>query len=807
MTDLPDFRPKKIADAELPDFRPRRNGNSAAEAPITVNGPGFSVNFPAGTDRATINNVMAEAHAKHQSAAQQQGSANPFMDLPNASGNDPFADIPDETSSNPFMNLPDAPKSGADKAAVVLKESAVPAVKSAARGAANWALPLAGDAIPAGAVASEMIGRTADRYLPEWAAPIGKYLGETALTASSLPMGLLMGAAKLDDGDIEGNSLPEMFDSAKLNHIDSSDAAWEQHPMAYGVGATLGVGAGMLTGSGAAATGSRGVVAGLKTLGKASATGAAIGAGEGFSSGYGADERIDGAIMGGLAGGVLGGGGVALAKGLPALGRGVRNSWLSLTDGERLADEHFADALRDNRMDYIGSALDAERRGRDAPDIGFADNYDLEDGADDLMGMDFLGRRGQRLAKDAANLSGDVSARMRDELDQRQSGQRDRIANTINGTFENGLDDPDSIEQRLRQAYDGEVAAKYNTADANPNGAHIWTENLQRVLSTSHGQAALKDAITRSADDATLKGQEFAEPVFERGSDGLMQYRGMRNSAGDVDPNATGLSFRFWDSVKKTLDDIASVAFRAGDKSAGAGPSTSARMLRDEIDAVVPEYREARAGASAYFGAGDAMEAGRKYAGNIGSTATVQMRKGMRAMGPAERQMFQQSFASEMLAKLDRKGDGANLVRDFDTPASRKKIAEVLGDHAAGAIEAAIRREKIMRISRDALSRGSDTAANMLSNAALGAGLDYTMGTGTGYAGLAAAFAPQNLLKAATRGGLRFARGKQAEAYAQRMSQLLLERDPQVISDMLAKIGNDQRFLSFLKAAGEGMGK
>jgi hypothetical protein len=126
MTDLPDFRPKKIADAELPDFRPRRNGNSAAEAPITVNGPGFSVNFPAGTDRATINNVMAEAHAKHQSAAQQQGSANPFMDLPNASGNDPFADIPDETSSNPFMNLPDAPKSGADKAAVVLKESAVP---------------------------------------------------------------------------------------------------------------------------------------------------------------------------------------------------------------------------------------------------------------------------------------------------------------------------------------------------------------------------------------------------------------------------------------------------------------------------------------------------------------------------------------------------------------------------------------------------------------------------------------------------------------------------------------------------------
>jgi|GEM_PF-4547846 len=42
---------------------------------IRVNGPGFAVNFPDGTDKETIKRVMQEAHAKHQGAQPAQSNA------------------------------------------------------------------------------------------------------------------------------------------------------------------------------------------------------------------------------------------------------------------------------------------------------------------------------------------------------------------------------------------------------------------------------------------------------------------------------------------------------------------------------------------------------------------------------------------------------------------------------------------------------------------------------------------------------------------------------------------------------------
>lgn len=60
---------------------------------IRVNGPGFSIKFPDGTDKETIDRVMHEAHAKHQTP----GKKNPFMELPVAA-----------PQNNPFMSLPAA---------------------------------------------------------------------------------------------------------------------------------------------------------------------------------------------------------------------------------------------------------------------------------------------------------------------------------------------------------------------------------------------------------------------------------------------------------------------------------------------------------------------------------------------------------------------------------------------------------------------------------------------------------------------------------------------------------------------------
>jgi hypothetical protein len=71
-----------------------------------------------------------------------------------------------------------------------------------------------------------------------------------------------------------------------------------------------------------------------------------------------------------------------------------------------------------------------------------------------------------------------------------------------------------------------------------------------------------------------------------------------------TDPNGTTAlpSLQFWDHVKRNLDKV---------KSPDA--QDFARVLREHLDTLAPAYKEARAGAAHFFGAENALEAGKAF--------------------------------------------------------------------------------------------------------------------------------------------------------------------------------------------------
>ena len=542
--------------------------------------------------------------------------------------------------------------------------------------------------------------------------------------------------------------------------------------------------------------------------------GASVGAGalEGGLYGAGsADGSLGDRASGGATGAALGAG-VGLIpgaaeiayKGGRALVRGAGRKITKAFNPAKAVEDDFVRSGVKDRITYGKLAARDLAAGKIPEGKRFLDEQDVVDAeglGQRVMVSDLGGDATRRKLRAVNDTSEDASALMRGAAASRQKDQGKRVINTLIDEF--GDVNPKNTADALTEEAARLNKINYDTAHANPNAQHLWSPVLQRSLSSSFGQRALKEAVTRSMDEALDAGQEVYEPLFERNAEGLIEFTGrFRRPTGEVidsrDVTGIGLSLRFWDQVKRSMDDIITDTAKNEPDKAKAFRSLKNKMVAN-IDQMVPEYKTARGTAKEFFDAKDASEAGANYLKKMNALDGAEARAQINSMNPAERQLFAKGFAAELINDISQLGNTENVNKLFKSDNVRMKIRDALGDRVTDQLEAFTHREMAQRLLGEELGSGSPTALRMWALEGL------KVGTGAGVGGWMSGDWSGALAGAALTGGYRATQRKIIKRYADAMAELVTSDDPAVVARILDRIANDPEYLKFSRAAVNGM--
>lgn len=492
--------------------------------------------------------------------------------------------------------------------------------------------------------------------------------------------------------------LGQLYDEGIKNARERIDASAEEHPLAYYGGE---IGSSFAVPGGLAKLGIRGAVraaegAGVGTRMLAGAKeGAAYGAayGAGKSEG-GLEERATGALGGAAFGGAIGGATPAVIDAASAMAQPVVNQARSVLRPQ-------AEAARRVEM-----AMDADIAARGAQNVTpqeIARNQTMgqliQDGrlGDDLRNIDVGGGNAHRLARSAANQSPDAERILHQSNAQRFEGQAGRAVDFLRSLVPTPGSAPQTREA-LQNAGRRARGPLYDAAyQAGANG--ITTPGLRQLANSDAVQAAMRTAVRNLSNKA----------VAHRGG----------HPQGPQGP-----TLEFWDQVSRELRDQYTTLSRQGANEAAADIQGVRRRLLDELDAAVPEFRQARGVAAQYFRADDALEAGENFASARGNFTPHDARRALGNMSEAEQEAFREGFISRLVDNIERTGDRRNILgRLAESPRAREHIEVALGPNRARELEAFLYLEQLKDLPRQAMGNSTTTKQLMDLGLASGAGV------------------------------------------------------------------------------------
>lgn len=597
----------------------------------------------------------------------------------------------------------------------------------------------------------------------------------------------------------------EDYDQSLAKHRRLRDTLEEENPGSY-----LG---GQLAGTGVEIAATLGASAPLTWYGR---LGTNVGLGmlqggiNGLGSGDTMDERLsEGATQAGIGLGV--GLGLGAAEGIYKGGRALLKNGARrvqrVTNPTVAAEKDLADRMVADRRAQMKQEERALRRGKPAPQRRFLTGDDViaaEGLGQRTMVSDLGGDITRERLKAAGNVSADAMTDMRGAAAARQVDQGQRVTETVSDAF--GDLNPKAVRDDLNLRYKQETDEAYALAEANPNSQHLWSPALQRALSTSWGRQALKSAITKSKNKALRNGEEIIEPIFEEGPDGLMQFSGkLRLPDGRVvdDIQGIGMSLRFWDSVKRSMDDDIDELMRAGRKDDASDLISVKNEILSYVDNAVPEYGAARATARDFFGQADAHDAGAEYFKNMGAFDIAEARAALERMKPAERELFARGYAAELVTQISKMGNAEDVNKLFKSPQARMRMRDALGDDVANQLEAFTHREMVQGLLGKHLGANSTTWQQALAAEGLKA---TAMSGGTAYmTGDPWALIYGSIAGAAVRGGFRYSQRAVLDRYARAMAELATSDDPDTIARILSKVSKDSGYMDFSRSVSSGM--
>jgi hypothetical protein len=485
----------------------------------------------------------------------------------------------------------------------------------------------------------------------------------------------------------------------------------------------------------------------------------AVNAADAALSGSGAGEdaasRGTGAAVGAGVGGTISAAIPAITNRLAHLYRGVRGLMggeAAERIAEREAGERTANAFRRDLPNVTPEQQAANQ---------FADQTGQ---SGEKVLADYGGETVRALTRRSTNESADAQRMVKDVVDPRYQSQAQRVGDW----WDNLTGQPNAHvrRQNLEARASRENRPRYDAAYNSPAAQAVWSPELETLTTSDAVRTAIRDTNRTSSDYAALAGQRQAprNPFVDDPQTGTLTL-----------PPGQAPTLPFWDHVQRNLRSQADRARRAGDDEAASRTDQLRRQLNEQLDTTVPEFRAARAGAAAEFGAQDALEAGTLFLKGRGNANEA---KGILArMSPAERDQFREGLTDEVRAQVRGLTDGRDVAKMFQSPELRERLILGLGPSRAAELQGALRVERGMNDLKGALSN-STTAQQLIQAGVLGAGV----GAGANYLSdgdlLSGSGVSTSALTGALAVGLKSGNNRLNEAVSQRVARLLMSQDP-----------------------------
>lgn len=428
----------------------------------------------------------------------------------------------------------------------------------------------------------------------------------------------------------------------------------------------------------------------------------------------------------------------------------------------------------------VGTALTRDQANVGAPVLGQQDELAALLNGQPIMNVDRGGEATRSLARSAANNDPEARALIDRATADRFASQGPRAIGFVDRLMGGNVDDLALQEQLSASARAANRPAYRQAYNDGANG--VITPELERLAGSPAVASAMKAAATKGQDRAIAEGFGAFRPKVTFTADGRVQFQ---NGTTGV---PTYPDMQFWDYTYRELRDAANVARRQGRDGEAGTLGNLATTLRGELDKAVPSYATARQGAASFFGAEDALDAGRKFV--TLSKSIPETKQALAKMTQAEREAFATGFASELKDTINSVRDRSNVIdRIYGTPEARQKIALALGPQKAQQFEAFARVETIMDKLRGAM--GNSTTARQLKElgmaGAAGAGAGYL--TGDWKTGISTALLVR---------GARAYGAKVDETMAKNMANMLLSDDPQKIKMAIAVASRNPKAMGVL---------
>lgn len=411
----------------------------------------------------------------------------------------------------------------------------------------------------------------------------------------------------------------------------------------------------------------------------------------------------------GLIGGALGGSIPLVGEGVGAVARALGNSVGPVIQS---AIDPVAEALR-----RTGSAVGRDRTVNPSMVMSAADEAVARQAGVPLTNADRGGEVTRALARSVANQSPEARAVLTRTADDRFTSQAPRAVNFIN-RLTGGAADDIGYQQAIQDTARAVNKPRYEAAFNSPSARAVWNEPIQELMQSNTFRSAINAAESRGTDKAAISGFQAVRNPFEFTPDGGVTLRT------NPDGSRALPSLAFWDQVKRNLDGMIGTAQRSGDNALTSDLTQIKGKLVSSLDQAVPEYQTARQGAASFFGAEDALDAGKKFANQPRSLPETQA--AFAKFTPAEKQAFQTGYASELIDKIKAGGDRRNIIQQtFGTPAAREQNALVFGAEKARELEAYVRVEALADMLRGSL--GNSTTARQLVELGIGGGAGFAL--------------------------------------------------------------------------------
>ncbi|OAP40356.1 hypothetical protein AU381_00055 [Sinorhizobium glycinis] len=496
-------------------------------------------------------------------------------------------------------------------------------------------------------------------------------------------------------------------------------------------------------------------------------------------------SAADTAVRGGNAADVINSGviGGAIGGAVPVVGAGVRGVLGAV--GEKVAPAARA-VLRpaEEASRRVGVAVKRDRLAGDV--LNSTDEAVARSTGVPLLNVDRGGETTRALARSVSNQAPEARQVITKVADDRFATQGNRAVDVIRRVAGGSVDDigyQDAIRTAARRAN----KPAYDAAYASPNAQQVFTPRIQQLMQSPSFRRAIDTVPRKSADRGAITGAKEIPNPFTQNSQG--QYVLKQKADGTlVTP-----SLEFWDHVQRNLRSASEKAARAGDTTTASEIGALRTALNNELDTAVPTFKNARQGAAAFFGADDAVEAGKKFAGTPRLVPEAQ--KAYAKFTPAEKAAFQTGYASELIDRIKAAGDRTNVINSvFKSQASRESLELVFGPQKAKALEAYVRVEDIADRLRGAM--GNSTTARQLVELGLGAGGGYAISGGD--------------LTGAVIGGLAVKGGRALQSRAenqvmQAVAKMLTSNDPRAIANAVTQAEKSPAFMKALEQIGDAL--